>query len=106
MIRRPPRSTLFPYTTLFRSHELLSVARVGRVLREGPRHQGDDLRDGRSCRPWGRALRPIDGGLLTLTPAWARARRGSPRDQRRAPPRNRATRKLPSPPPSHDAPSP
>src|SRR3712207_9410050 len=22
MIRRPPRSTLFPYTTLFRSHEL------------------------------------------------------------------------------------
>src|SRR3712207_8902396 len=28
MIRRPPRSTLFPYTTLFRSlrHELLQVA--------------------------------------------------------------------------------
>src|SRR2546421_2493930 len=24
MIRRPPRSTLFPYTTLFRSHELAS----------------------------------------------------------------------------------
>src|SRR5947209_16743652 len=24
MIRRPPRSTLFPYTTLFRSHELLA----------------------------------------------------------------------------------
>src|SRR3712207_8431663 len=23
MIRRPPRSTLFPYTTLFRSHELV-----------------------------------------------------------------------------------
>src|SRR2546426_8199389 len=28
MIRRPPRSTLFPYTTLFRSHGLL----VGRIL--------------------------------------------------------------------------
>src|SRR2546426_12309861 len=28
MIRRPPRSTLFPYTTLFRSHEhLLLTAR-------------------------------------------------------------------------------
>src|SRR3712207_7100835 len=27
MIRRPPRSTLFPYTTLFRS-EVLEVARV------------------------------------------------------------------------------
>src|SRR5260370_21977161 len=24
MIRRPPRSTLFPYTTLFRSHNLIS----------------------------------------------------------------------------------
>src|SRR5260370_26431135 len=31
MIRRPPRSTLFPYTTLFRSHGLRIVAvdRVG-----------------------------------------------------------------------------
>src|SRR6266849_7476314 len=27
MIRRPPRSTLFPYTTLFRSLELANVAR-------------------------------------------------------------------------------
>src|SRR2546426_5539134 len=25
MIRRPPRSTLFPYTTLFRSHQLQQV---------------------------------------------------------------------------------
>src|SRR2546422_10205647 len=25
MIRRPPRSTLFPYTTLFRSHEQLVI---------------------------------------------------------------------------------
>src|SRR2546426_4790324 len=29
MIRRPPRSTLFPYTTLFRSHR---AGRDGRVL--------------------------------------------------------------------------
>src|SRR3712207_7478719 len=29
MIRRPPRSTLFPYTTLFRS-----TGQVGRVVRE------------------------------------------------------------------------
>src|SRR3712207_7593993 len=27
MIRRPPRSTLFPYTTLFRSQELLDKSR-------------------------------------------------------------------------------
>src|SRR6266403_4636983 len=26
MIRRPPRSTLFPYTTLFRSHRALEIA--------------------------------------------------------------------------------
>src|SRR2546430_7680317 len=31
MIRRPPRSTLFPYTTLFRSHFLLNGA-SGRFL--------------------------------------------------------------------------
>src|SRR2546423_11987274 len=29
MIRRPPRSTLFPYTTLFRSHRPPGRARVG-----------------------------------------------------------------------------
>src|SRR3989442_4197389 len=38
MIRRPPRSTLFPYTTLFRSHpprRLLAAAARGR-RRRGP----------------------------------------------------------------------
>src|SRR3712207_7443059 len=29
MIRRPPRSTLFPYTTLFRSRPRPAIARVG-----------------------------------------------------------------------------
>src|SRR3712207_6849265 len=29
MIRRPPRSTLFPYTTLFRSDDLLARRREG-----------------------------------------------------------------------------
>src|SRR5256885_6421701 len=29
MIRRPPRSTLFPYTTLFRSVELFSISKTG-----------------------------------------------------------------------------
>src|SRR5258708_24403886 len=32
MIRRPPRSTLFPYTTLFRSHATFSA----------PQYEGDD----------------------------------------------------------------
>src|SRR3712207_9400882 len=40
MIRRPPRSTLFPYTTLFRSDELRAEferngLEVGRLEREG-----------------------------------------------------------------------
>src|SRR2546429_2146364 len=35
MIRRPPRSTLFPYTTLFRSKfERSEIQRVARVSRE------------------------------------------------------------------------
>src|SRR5258708_24823508 len=34
MIRRPPRSTLFPYTTLFRS--LFAVLRAGDVLANHP----------------------------------------------------------------------
>src|SRR3712207_7024661 len=33
MIRRPPRSTLFPYTTLFRSFRLLAVLLKPRELR-------------------------------------------------------------------------
>src|SRR2546426_1470296 len=28
MIRRPPRSTLFPYTTLFRSHDGVQIAKA------------------------------------------------------------------------------
>src|SRR2546426_5707797 len=41
MIRRPPRSTLFPYTTLFRSAERASLAnlsRQSRRLRAPPAH--------------------------------------------------------------------
>src|SRR5260370_27902605 len=33
MIRRPPRSTLFPYTTLFRSFQMRGKFRVDFVLR-------------------------------------------------------------------------
>src|SRR2546429_7300749 len=37
MIRRPPRSTLFPYTTLSRSGHLLVVARDRRLVAHSPR---------------------------------------------------------------------
>src|SRR2546426_6012106 len=40
MIRRPPRSTLFPYTTLFRSRA------VGREAREQDRHAAEVLLPG------------------------------------------------------------
>src|SRR3989442_2622703 len=36
MIRRPPRSTLFPYTTLFRSDRPFGHARLGRDDRHLP----------------------------------------------------------------------
>src|SRR3712207_9224531 len=46
MIRRPPRSTLFPYTTLFRSRRRLrsglGVGELPGLLRE-PRGHGGDL---------------------------------------------------------------
>src|SRR5256885_6582519 len=39
MIRRPPRSTLFPYTTLFRSRPLRTMERYGLVDHE-PEFEG------------------------------------------------------------------
>src|SRR5256885_9815316 len=57
MIRRPPRSTLFPYTTLFRSL-LRGGLRVRAACREAPpaprrvgrRHPGAPRRDRKSTR--------------------------------------------------------
>src|SRR2546426_3962457 len=49
MIRRPPRSTLFPYTTLFRSR---------RALRDGPGRGGAALDRARAARHEGRLRRP------------------------------------------------
>src|SRR3712207_7645196 len=50
MIRRPPRSTLFPYTTLFRSahadHGVVALPRLARL--------GGDVREGRRCAHQGR----------------------------------------------------
>src|SRR5258707_10600496 len=46
MIRRPPRSTLFPYTTLFRSHPrglhraAGALHRVGRLFADRAAHHG------------------------------------------------------------------
>src|SRR2546430_9524447 len=55
MIRRPPRSTLFPYTTLFRSHD-----RGRRAHRHGAVH---GARRRRSAREGAERRRVHDGGL-------------------------------------------
>src|SRR5256885_9254307 len=65
MIRRPPRSTLFPYTTLFRSRDAAGVLEEPRARRGGagiPREAPaalplDPSRHARSARR--RASRPL-----------------------------------------------
>src|SRR5256885_13742538 len=68
MIRRPPRSTLFPYTTLFRSGSVTQVPEVRtRTDRggSGARGVGGDLR-----------AAVVGGGLAGSEAAWALAERG------------------------------
>src|SRR2546429_6040300 len=67
MIRRPPRSTLFPYTTLFRSHPDLR-----RRDRQTPSPS--------SCRSSSALLTPPRGGARLRHPA----RRGGRRTRRRS----------------------
>src|SRR2546427_7771800 len=56
MIRRPPRSTLFPYTTLFRSNFALGLARCrktefrGNVVQKLQRRQAAIEEDRKSTR--------------------------------------------------------
>src|SRR2546422_1777118 len=52
MIRRPPRSTLFPYTTLFRSRQL--KRRAGKhAIRFRPQHRTN-------VRPWNPNVSPLE----------------------------------------------
>src|SRR2546430_12790212 len=85
MIRRPPRSTLFPYTTLFRSEP----RRRRPALRE--RRGGVDRREGRPRPDHGRG-RPAVSGVRLRPPQGLR--------DARAP---RRARPLPAPPhpPAH-----
>src|SRR3712207_8533300 len=45
MIRRPPRSTLFPYTTLFRSTLVPFIAAAGELKTKPTQHSVRDLRE-------------------------------------------------------------
>src|SRR2546430_1810182 len=57
MIRRPPRSTLFPYTTLFRSgpqqfhQRLAGLVVVGVLARDAGRFAGTSVAGGGLCLP-------------------------------------------------------
>src|SRR3712207_7974985 len=59
MIRRPPRSTLFPYTTLFRSHPNVLVERLAGSSRPRPITSGATFHE---CRHPGtnRREEPLD----------------------------------------------
>src|SRR2546426_4425031 len=50
MIRRPPRSTLFPYTTLFRSPRLRAKHRAGRLPLSRRRKNLGESSDRKSTR--------------------------------------------------------
>src|SRR2546426_3759152 len=56
MIRRPPRSTLFPYTTLFRSRVQRAERSRGAAARDAPNARASSSRiTGQSARSSGRA---------------------------------------------------
>src|SRR3712207_8512335 len=68
MIRRPPRSTLFPYTTLFRSHLLDGLRDIAGEPLDGSGVEGDVLVGvvgGQRERPGGPPRQATDarGGL-------------------------------------------
>src|SRR5438876_7858608 len=50
MIRRPPRSTLFPYTTLFRSRQVHRVEHAAQVLAPHDRIPNSGCEDRKSTR--------------------------------------------------------
>src|SRR2546429_2328716 len=62
MIRRPPRSTLFPYTTLFRSHANSCPAEGGlvRALPRGPVELQHSSHRSSRAPPWARKTGPQD----------------------------------------------
>src|SRR2546422_3495670 len=60
MIRRPPRSTLFPYTTLFRSQFRHAAARENRGRRGLERRYSPALQQ-RAVEYWRRRRRAGDG---------------------------------------------
>src|SRR2546430_12626748 len=61
MIRRPPRSTLFPYTTLFRSVHLQGTLRMGSDPKESVVDAGQIHHDVRNLVVVGSSVFPTSG---------------------------------------------
>src|SRR2546422_11770383 len=61
MIRRPPRSTLFPYTTLFRSRDFVEEQRAAPGLLEPTDLARDGAREGALLVPEQLALEQVLG---------------------------------------------
>src|SRR2546425_4306743 len=61
MIRRPPRSTLFPYTTLFRSPRLDHLVQRRGQARDGPPDRRRETDAPHRRRELGAVLRHLDG---------------------------------------------
>src|SRR3989475_4872643 len=75
MIRRPPRSTLFPYTTLFRSGAegiIASTAGLAILLQEGI---GDTIRVSLTPRPGGDRTEEVQVAQQVLSAVAAGPRR-------------------------------
>src|SRR3712207_8736368 len=59
MIRRPPRSTLFPYTTLFRSKVVDGFAQSVKVEQAGQRHDHGIVAVAQGSSGEGKAQAPV-----------------------------------------------
>src|ERR1043166_8199707 len=82
MIRRPPRSTLFPYTTLFRAHyinkfrfvQIREICGLGSLTSLGPIPHHCPTRNGGTC--YNEFFRPEDINAKYIFTARIRSRRG------------------------------
>src|SRR2546427_11763308 len=104
MIRRPPRSTLFPYTTLFRSHRFQRVLPARRPAREAQQPDPGAAQHRAVLRRRARLSRgrPPDARPALRAPASPPA--PSPLPHRAPPPP--LPPPAPRPPPAHTAPPP
>src|SRR5258708_12716800 len=81
MIRRPPRSTLFPYTTLFRSGSLVATLKTLPCLARCDAHAASEMGQTRPRRPppWRAYSRQVHPSNRTPRPPAVISRMGQKR---------------------------